>query len=166
MKFPDTRLPIEQQDEDVLLAMLVWGEARGEPPEGRVAVAHVPLTRLKKRNSVRSSLNRKVTLRSIMLKRWQFSCFNKNDPNRVLLLRPVEAEGLGLWAACWRTAVEALMGHSANPAQGATHYVVRRLWSRPMAVVGRPQWFEHPLTEDGTTTFIAQVGSHVFARTA
>ena len=165
MKFPNPALPIEQQDEETLLAMLVWGEARGESPSGRVAVAHVPLTRLRERNARRSSLRRQATLKSVILRRAQFSCFNRNDPNRELLLRPVEAEGLGLWAVCWRTASAALRGLSANPAQGATHYVVRRLWSRPAVDASRPQWFEQPLIDSGQTKLVEIIGNHVFAQT-
>lgn len=163
MKFPDQTKPIEQQDEDTLLAMLVWGESRGEPELGRLAVAYVPLTRQK----VRLESGKKIgsSLREIILTPFQFSCFNTNDPNRDKLLRPVEGEGLARWAACWSTAVAALTGQSENPAPGATHYVVRRLWSRPSAVGRRPKWFEEPCINSGRTSFIALIGNHVFART-
>lgn len=163
MKFPDPERPLEQQDEEVLHAMLVWGEGRGEPSDGRCAIAHIPLERMKRRISMgRKSGN---TLRETILSPWQFSCFNANDPNRAKLLRPVEHEGLGLWAACWRTALEARMGQSVSPVPGATHYVVRRLWSRPTAVNRRPKWFEEPSIKSGRTRFLGLVGSHVFART-
>ena len=162
MKFPDSGRPIEQQDEDTLLAMLVWGEARGESPEGRLAVAHVPLTRMMKRKTMRKT---GISLREIILTPWQFSCFNKSDPNRDKLLRPVELEGLDRWAACWRSAALALSDPSGNPAPGATHYVVRRLWSRPAADPNRPKWFEAP-NIPSRTQLIAQIGHHVFARTA
>lgn len=163
MKFPDQTKPIEEQDEDTLLAMLVWGEARGEPAEGQLAVAHVPLTRLKDRIANKRKYGN--SLREIILTPWQFSCFNKQDPNRDKLLRPVEGEGLARWAACWSTAVSALTGQSENPAPGATHYVVRRLWSRPTAVGRRPKWFEEPCIKSGKTSLIASIGSHIFART-
>lgn len=158
MKFPDQTRAIEQQDEDVLLSMLVWGEGRGEPPEGRSAIAHVPLTRM--------SLKLGTSLREIILKKKQFSCFNANDPNRAKLLRPVEHEGLGLWAACWRTACEAMTGQSVSPAHGATHYVVRKMWAQPAVNPTRPQWFERPCIVDGHTVMVAAVGGHIFARTA
>lgn len=156
MKFPDQSRSIEEQDEDVLLAMLVWGEGRGEPPEGRSAIAHVALTR--------KSLKPGSTLREIILKRKQFSCFNANDPNRAKLLRPTEHEGLGLWVACWRSALEALTGQSTSPAHGATHYVVRRLWNQLPINPLRPQWFERPCVQDGRTVLLATIGGHVFAR--
>jgi N-acetylmuramoyl-L-alanine amidase len=167
VKVPDQNLPLEQQDEDTLLAMLVWGEGRGESPEGRLAIAHVPLTRVQVRAA---SGKEPFSLREVILSRstsqiYQFSCFNPSDPNRDKLLHPIEQEGTGLWAACWSTAVSAMSGQSANPAPGATHYVVRRLWSRPTAVGRRPQWFEQPCIEKGITKFIAEIGSHIFART-
>jgi N-acetylmuramoyl-L-alanine amidase len=163
MKFPDPTKSIEEQDEDTLLAMLVWGEARGEQAAGRLAVAYVPITRQK----VRLENGKKIgsSLREIILTPFQFSCFNKTDPNRDKLLRPVEGEGLARWASCWSTAVAALTGQSENPASGATHYVVRRLWSRPSAVGRRPKWFEEPCIKSGKTSFIASIGNHIFART-
>jgi len=168
VKVPDPNLPLEQQDEDTLLAMLVWGEGRGEPTAGRAAIAHVPLTRVQVRvasGKVPSYSLAQTILRNVNKRVYQFSCFNPSDPNREKLLHPIEAEGLGLWAACWTTAIEAIQGRSANPAPGATHYVVRRLWSRPTAVGRRPQWFEAPCIASGVTHFIAEIGSHVFART-
>jgi spore germination cell wall hydrolase CwlJ-like protein len=168
VKTPNPHLPLEQQDEDTLLAMLVWGEARGEPAAGRVAVAHVPLTRLQSRMMTRKTPSfslREIILRNVNGRIYQFSCLNPNDPNRVKLFQPIENGGLGLWSACWTAAVEAIQGQSVNPAPGATHYVVRRLWSRPTAAGRRPQWFEAPMIQNGTTTFIAEIGSHIFART-
>jgi spore germination cell wall hydrolase CwlJ-like protein len=163
MKFPDQTKPIEEQDEDVLLAMLVWGESRGEPELGQLAVAHVPLTR--QQNRLKNKKKYGNSLREIILTPFQFSCFLRSDPNRDKLLRPVESEGLARWAACWSTAVSALTGQSENPAPGATHYVVRRLWSRPTAVGRRSKWYEEPCIKSGATSFIASIGNHVFART-
>lgn len=161
---PDPTKSIESQEPKTLLAMLVWGEARGEPSDGRAAVAHVPLTRMEKKNERRYRLGKPtVGLRSIILAKKQFSCFNVGDPNRDKLLHPVEHGGLGLWAHCWRSAAEAFDGQSSNPAQGATHYVVRSLWSRPAADATKPKWFEREAIVSGKTKFIAQVGSHVFA---
>lgn len=169
MKTPDPNLPLEQQDEDTLLAMLIWGEGRGEPAIARVAIAHVPLTRVQVRaasGKVPSYSLAQTILRNVNGKVYQFSCFNPSDPNREKLLHPIEAEGLGLWAACWTTAIEAIEGRSVNPAPGATHYVVRRLWSRPTAVGRRPLWFEKPNVDSGVTKFVAAIANHIFARTA
>ena len=164
MKFPDPARAIEEQDEDVLLAMLVWGEARGESAQGRLAVAHVPLTRLaRRRESGKKGL---LTLREQILSPFQFSCFNANDPNRGRLVRPVESDGLASWVACWTSAMAALMGRNENPVPGATHYVVSRLWSRPTAVGRRPRWYEEPCIRSGKTKFIGVIGKHTFARTA
>lgn len=164
MKFPDPARTIARQDEDTLLAMLVWGEARSEPAEGRLAVAYVPLTRFGS-PSWKSRKRGTSSLSDVILAKFQFSCFNPLDPNREKLLRPVEHEGLGLWAACWQSANAALRAQSENPVPGATHYVVRRLWARPAVDATKPQWFEKPMIDNGTTTRLAVIGSHVFART-
>lgn len=104
-----------------------------------------------------------MTLKDVMLRRWAFSCFNRDDPNRQKLLRPVEAEGLGLWVLCWHSAAEARDGQSSNPTLGATHYCVQRLWSRPAVVPAHPKWFEFPEVEAGRTKKILTIGQHVFA---
>jgi hypothetical protein len=166
MVFPDETRSIESQEPKTLLGMLVWGEARGEPPRGRAAVAHVPLTRMEVINERRHREGKPTrSLKDIMLSKYQFSCFNQKDPNRAKLLRPVEHGGLGLWVSCWRAAAEAFDGLSSNPALGATHYVVRSLWSRPAADASRPKWFEKECIKSGKTVKIEEIGSHVFART-
>lgn len=159
MKFPDPGKPLAEQDPEVLLAITVWGEARGEGPEGKAAVAHVVLNRVKKK---KSSIIKEA------LRPWAFSCFNKKkehggqDVRR--LLNPVEAEGLGSWATCWRAASEALAGQSADPTGGATHYCRRKLWLCA-AVAGRPQWHDLVEVASGRTKKTAVIGSHVFAIT-
>ena len=40
MKLPDPSQPLDQQDEDILLAMCLFGEARGEGSEGLQGVAN------------------------------------------------------------------------------------------------------------------------------
>lgn len=164
MKFPDVTKSVEEQDEDVLHAMLVWGEARGESPLGRAAVAHVPVTRLRLKSASSSRPAATMTLKDVMLRRWAFSCFNRKDPNRQKLLKPVEAEGLGLWVLCWRSAAEAREGQSSNPALGATHYCVQCLWSRPAVVPAHPLWFEEPEIRPGHTEKIVSIGGLVFAK--
>jgi len=159
VKFPDPSKPLREQDPEVLLSILVWGEARGEGPEGKAAVAHCVLNRVKLK---KSSIAREA------LRPWAFSCFNKRkeqggqDVNK--LLRPVEAEGLGSWATCWRAASEALAGQSADPTGGATHYCTRKLWLCA-AVAGHPKWHDLAEVASGRTKKTAVIGGHVFATT-
>lgn len=54
-----------------LLALAVYGEARGEPLEGRIAVASVILLRQK--------TGKWGNVKGVILSPWQFSCFNPSD---------------------------------------------------------------------------------------
>jgi hypothetical protein len=156
MEFPDPSRPIAAQTPEILHAMLVWGEARGEPTDGASAVAHVPLTRSKLSGN---------SLKDEILRPYAFSCFNYSDPNRHLLLDPAGHGGMGSWAIAWRLALEARGGQSANLAEGATHYVTKKLWGRPTTNPTYPKWFEHEVIESGSTKLVATLGSHVFATT-
>lgn len=147
---------LRHQDEDVLLAITVWGEARGQSSLGRSAVAHVVLNRMKEKN---------LSVADTVLRKWQFSCFNANDPNRHKLLDPVQSEGLGAWAVCWRAAVEAMTGQSADPTFGATHYCTLALWNRPSVDASTAKWFEQPCIDGRATVETARIGNHVFAKT-
>lgn len=59
-------------------ALTVYGEARGEPIEGQIAVANVIKNR---------ALKHKSSYKEVCLEPQQFSCWNKNDPNYPLLLQ-------------------------------------------------------------------------------
>lgn len=157
MKFPDPTKSLAEQDPLVLLAITVWGEARGTGQEGQAAVAHVVMNRVRKKG---------WTITRTALDPWDFSCFNKKkawggqDVKR--LLRPVEAEGLGTWASCWRAASDAFSGQSADPTGGATHYCRRELWNCA-AVAGHPQWNDENEIKAKRTKKTVQIGDHVFA---
>jgi len=60
--------------EEELLALVIWAEARGEPYDGRRAVGTVILNRLDKNGWFGK------TLHEVILKPFQFSCFNISDP--------------------------------------------------------------------------------------
>ena len=64
-----------------LLALCIWGEARGESYVGKVAVGSVILNRVDKGGWFGKSL------KGVILKPYQFSCFLKNDPNYPILLK-------------------------------------------------------------------------------
>ena len=75
---------ISSEDIDIL-ARTIFGEARGEynRPDGGIAalivIANVVMNRLKQGGWFGS------TIKEVCLKPWQFSCWNKNDPNLALL---------------------------------------------------------------------------------
>lgn len=58
-----------------LLALTIYGEARGESTEGKIAVGSVILERVEHRDWDGK------TIKEVCLKPWQFSCFNETDPN-------------------------------------------------------------------------------------
>ncbi len=63
-----------------VMALTIYGEARGEPTEGKIAVGSVILERVDHRDWDGK------TIHEVCLKPWQFSCFNLRDPNREKLL--------------------------------------------------------------------------------
>ena len=157
VKFPNPSHDAHAQEPDVLLALTVLGEARGEEALGRSAVAHVVKNRMAK--SGRS-------VADTVLAKWQFSCWNHADPNR-LFLEDTIAKGaknvpMATWLACWVAAVEALFGDSPDPTGGATHYCTKNLWAVPSA--GRPKWHDAEEIGSGRTVETARIGNHVFAR--
>ncbi len=58
----------------------LYGECRGESLEGQVAVACVILNRFNSKKWFSAD-----TIAGVCQKDWQFSCWNKNDPNRKIL---------------------------------------------------------------------------------
>jgi len=67
---------------DYALAIItIWQEARGEPQEGKIAVAEVIRNRMKRKYSSDGSVTDTV------LRPYQFSGWNTKDPNRVPSMR-------------------------------------------------------------------------------
>jgi spore germination cell wall hydrolase CwlJ-like protein len=62
-------------DDRQILALTLYGEARGESAEGKIAVGSVILERVDHR-----AWDGK-TIQEVCLKKYQFSCFNAGDPN-------------------------------------------------------------------------------------
>ena len=156
MKVPEQNRGLAEQDPEVLLAMVCWGEARNQSPLGKAAVCHSILNRCKQKQRA---------IWQVVTKKWQYTSLMPSDPNYPKLFKPVEHDGLGAWAACWTAATEAMTGLSADPTNGATHYCVKGLWNLPPARPSRPKWHEAPPIASGTTVKKAEIGDHVFATT-
>jgi hypothetical protein len=128
-----------------IMALTIYGEARGESREGRIAVGSVILERLRRGGWFGKSL------RDVCLRPWQFSCFLPNDPN-FLTLKTIAADFVG---ACKRdTALrdcfdvaDGLMVGTILPNVDATHYVTVETtapWASDMkqvAVIGGHKFF-------------------------
>lgn len=122
-----------------VLSRTVYGEARGEPMEGKIAVAAVIINRWR---SGRWFAGR--TVAETCTKPYQFSCWLKSDPNRTKLL----AVGFDdrIFLDCIEAAVRALAGE--DPTGGATHYYADYCdppsWAKgktPCRVIGRHRFF-------------------------
>jgi len=86
---PDNTL-FEKLTTAQLLGLLIYGEARGEPVEGQIAVACVVRNRMTKSGK---------PWHEVMLAPKQFSCFNLGDPNRERLIEIAVHKGIDPAAA-------------------------------------------------------------------
>jgi spore germination cell wall hydrolase CwlJ-like protein len=124
-----------------VLARTIWGEARGEGSAGMQAVASVVLNRLKVAQDKGGKYWWGAGIIEICQKPYQFSAWNKDDPNLPKVMA-VDASDIH-FATALRIARRALEGLLDDPVKGATHYHtagVRPAWSRaekPVAVIGR-----------------------------
>lgn len=112
-----------------LLAATAWAEARSEGEDGMRAVAHVIVNRVGARFG--------ESVEDVIRAPWQFSAWNRGDPNRPLAQNPERyaAGGANLetWEIAQRVAREVLSGQSVDPTDGARFYHTRAIqpwWSR------------------------------------
>lgn len=127
---PNQTESLTKQKEITLLTMCVYGEARGEVYEGKLAVAQVIMNRVAKGGWYGKSI------KDVVLKPYQFSCFNTWDPNFPKLFQPNK----NLWKQCFKAAWNAYSEMMADPTDGATHYCVYKInppWIRAMEETNR-----------------------------
>lgn len=107
-------------DHDInIFARTLYGEARGEyksaGPAALIAVANVIMNRLKRKGKYGK------TLTEVCLKPRQFSCWNQNDPNRLL----IQQEGLEtdpLFQLCCTVVRKIVKGFWPDLTRGSDHY--------------------------------------------
>jgi spore germination cell wall hydrolase CwlJ-like protein len=129
------------------MALTMWGEARNGGEEAMRAVGHVI------DNRRRANTHGKYATETVSAA-WQFSAWNRNDPNYPAMmnidkLRP-ESQDHAMWITARRVADEILSGASADPTGGALFYhtaAVSPRWSSGLAP-------------------IRVIGAHLFFRTA
>lgn len=134
----------------VLLGLCIYGEARGEPVEGKVAVACVVRNRAAAKNG---------DYRLVILAPRQFSCFNIGDRNRPILeglAQHFDVQNDPPLRECAWVAEGTVRGYLRDNTGGANHYLTAALFDDPTQ---RPPW-ANPI---GVT---ARVGRHVFLRVA
>lgn len=153
-------IPSDWTDEDVL-ARTIYGEARGENTIGREAVAWVIRNRLEspatwwRRGVYRSDAGPipDDTYRAVCLRLFQFSCWNKTDPNYDLLHDVPDTHPI--LRDCREVARNVMGGEVIDPTGGACHYVTQQLWARQ----GKPAWLAKMKP-------IKTIGNHVFLEEA
>ncbi len=103
------------------LARTLYGEARGEPYLGKVAVANVVYNRAS--IGLRHPHFGEGTIASACLAPWQFSCWNSNDPNREVILAVTDVDPI--YADCLDIAATACAGQLDDVTDGATYYFAK-----------------------------------------
>lgn len=123
-----------------VLARTLWGEARGEGALGMEAVACVVLNRVKVAEEKGGKYWWGSNIVQVCQKPYQFSCWNRSDPN-FKKLQTVH-EGDLYFATALRVARRACAGTLEDSTNGATHYHARAskpFWARgekPTATIG------------------------------
>lgn len=149
---------MEANDTDILIgALTIYGEARGCTQEGRVAIAHTILNRMRARKWWGSGVHpyRNHSMAAVCLKPWQFSVWNASDPNYALLSRLRDEYRQAIQnkdcRASLKALIDALDGYAPDPTGGATHYLTSRLHDSSKA----PAWSRQ------NSDFI-EIGAHRF----
>ena len=139
-----------QQARDVdVLARTIWGEARGEGRAGQIAVGWSI------RNRVEMDLHSDGKpdwwgegYDGVCRAPWQFSCWNRKDPNSAYLRGDKVIQAAQL-QRCREVAMAVIAGSEPDPTGGATHYY------NPKAVSKTPAWAP-------VSTFTVKIGAHLF----
>ena len=128
-----------------VLARTLWGEARGEGADGMQAVANVILNRVRVAED-RGKYWWGNNVIQVCQKPYQFSCWNRSDPN-FKKLQAVDESDL-YFATAVRVARRAMIGRLDDLTNGATHYHANSV---------SPYWAKN---EKPTAT----IGHHIFYR--
>lgn len=128
-----------------VFARTLWGEARSEGTEGMEAVASVILNRVKVADE-NGSFWWGNNIIQVCQKPYQFSCWNRSDPN-FKKLTDIDEKDLYFITAT-RIARRAMLGFVDDITKGATHYHTRDIM---------PFWAKNQ-------TPTARIGAHLFYR--
>lgn len=144
----------------VIAALTIYGEARGESDKGQIAVAYTIINRARARRWWgRTASEPDHSLAAVCLRPWQYSPWNKDDPNRPMLDRFVEEPDLraanGDYRRAMRNLLNALDGVYSDPTDGACHFLTERLFNSARA----PAWARDSAEDDQVL-----IGAHRFIR--
>lgn len=124
------------EDQADYMARTLYGEARGEGARGMQAVANVIMNRVKQGGWYGASV------KDVVLKPYQFSCWNENDVNSAIILNANSAQ----LATARNIAERVISGELPDITGGATHYHAKSI---------TPYWAK-------SLTKTATIGNHVF----
>ena len=140
---PDKTLSFAQQHPVTLLAMCIWGEARGDSEAAKLGVGCVV------RNRVNRNWAHNNTYTQVILQPYQFDCFLKSDPNASKILDPLRTESTAVWDSCYYAALRVMLpGVIQDVTNGAVFYYSSPVQAAPAA------W--------GTVWFTGQLGDTHF----
>jgi spore germination cell wall hydrolase CwlJ-like protein len=123
-----------EKDRDVL-ARTLWGEARGESLVGQIAVAWTIRNRV---NDGKTKSWWGEGYAGVCLKPYQFSCWNKNDPN-FAYLSGAKSIPFREFAQAQIAADQVIAGKVPDPTGGATHYYATSMKAAPAWTQGAKQ---------------------------
>lgn len=118
-----------------ILARTLWGEARGESLDGQIAVAWTIRNRVFD-GKAKSWWGEGYA--GVCQKPYQFSCWNKNDPNYIYLsgARQIPPREL---SQAQIAADQVMAGKVPDPTSGATHYYATSMSKPPVWAKGAKQ---------------------------
>ena len=135
--------PVNATDQDVLiLARTLYGEARDQPVQGIEAVANVVINRV-------ASGRWKPTVEGVCLQPFQFSCWNRNDVNFPQIKNKQPGADRD-FDKCFEIARKAVAGGLPSHVGKATHYHARN--------IPTPSW----VRQSPNAKLVATIGAHLF----
>lgn len=136
-----------------VLALTAYGEARGEGDEGMAAIVNVVNNRTASKQFYDNSILQAVgdLIHAVVLKKNQFSIFNRNNPNRKILLNIAQDfnTALGNYPSlqtAYELANQLLNGTLQDNVAGAIYY-------HPKGI--KPRWAKK-------MQMVAEIGRHLF----
>lgn len=130
IKYPNKELALEDQEEVVLLAQCIFGEARNQSYETMLAVGCVVRNRVMSEDFPRI-LGGGTWKRALLTLR-QFSCFDERDPNRKKLMNPLNYESERTWKECYLAADDIMNNKVADNTNSADHYYSTNIKKAPL----------------------------------
>ena len=125
------------QDQVDYMARTIYGEARGEGKKGMQAVGNVIMNRVKKGGWYGASI------KDVVLKPYQFSCWNDGDVNKTIITNATPA----MLKQATAIAEQVISGELPDITGGATHYYAK--------TISEPYWAKK-------MTQTAAIGNHIF----